>query len=63
MATISNTLTITTSKDSQNDLETDLNNNTADKMQTDNSNWTQAEKKKLEHMIDFHTEYQQLFGE
>ena len=63
MATISNTLSITTSKDSQNDLETDLNNNTEDKMQTDTSNWTLAEKKKLQHMIDFHTEYQQIFGE
>ena len=58
MATISNTSSITASEDSQNDLETDLNNNTEDKMQTDTSNWTLAEKKKLQHMIDFHTEYQ-----
>ena len=32
-------------------------------MQTDTSNWTLAKKKKLQHMIDFHTEYQQIFGE
>ena len=32
MATISNTSPITTSEDSQNDSETDLNNNTEDEM-------------------------------
>ena len=63
MATISNTSPITTSEDSQNNLETDLNDNMEDEMQTDTSNWTLAEKKKLQHMIDFHTEYQQIFGE
>ena len=63
MATISNTLSITTSEDSRNNLETDLNNNTEDEIQTDTSNWTLAKKKKLQHMIDFHTEYQQIFGE
>ena len=63
MATISNTSPITTSEDSQNNLETDLNDNTADEMQTDTSNWTLAERKKLQHMIDFHIEYQQIFGE
>ena len=63
MATISNTSSIMTSEDSRNDSETDLNDNMEDKMQTDTSNWTLAEKKKLQHMIDFHTEYQQIFGE
>ena len=58
MATISNTSSIMTSEDSQNDSETDLNDNMEDKMQTDTSNWTLAEKKKLQHMFDFHTEYQ-----
>ena len=33
------------------------------KYKTDTSNWTLAEKKKLQHMIDFHTEYQQIFDE
>ena len=63
MAAISNTSSITTSEDSRNDSETDLNDNTEDEMQTDTSNWTLAEKKKSQHMIDFHTEYQQIFGE
>ena len=45
MATILNTSSITTSEDSQNDSETDLNDNTEDKMQTDTSNWTLAERK------------------
>ena len=63
MATISNTSPITTSEDSQNNLETDLNKNMEDEMQTYNSNWTLAEKKRLQHMTDFHTEYQQISGE
>ena len=32
-------------------------------MQTDTSNWTLAEKKRLQHMTDFHEEFQQVFGE
>ena len=63
MATISNASPITTSEDSQYDSETDLNDNTKDEMQTDTSNWTLAEKKKLQHMTDFHREYQWIFGE
>ena len=58
MATISNTSPITTSENSQNDSETDLNDNMDDEIQTDTSSWTLAEKKKLQHMTDFHTEYQ-----
>ena len=58
MATILNTSPITTSEDSQNDLETDLNDNTEDEMQTDTSNWTLNEKKRLQHMTDCHEEYQ-----
>ena len=64
MATVSNTSPITTSDDSQNDLETDLNiNNTEDEMHTDTSNWTLAERKRLQHMTEFHEEYQCVFGE
>ena len=63
MATISNTSSITTSEGSQNNLETDLNDNMEDEMQTDTSNWTFAEKKRLQHMTEFHKEYQQVFGE
>ena len=58
MTTISNTSPITTSENSQNDSETDLNDNMDDEIQTDTSSWTLAEKKKLQHMTDFHTEYQ-----
>ena len=58
MATISNTSPITTSEGSQNDSETDLNDNTEDEMHTDTSTWTLAEKKRLQHMTDFHKEYQ-----
>ena len=58
MSTILNTSPITTSEDNQNDSETDLNDNTEDEMQTDTSNWTLAEKNRLQHMTDFHEEYQ-----
>ena len=64
MATVSNTSPITTSEDSQNDLETDLSiNSMEDEIHMDTSNWTLAERKRLQHMIEFHEEYQQVFGE
>ena len=34
-----------------------------DEMNTDVSSWTEAERKKLQHMTEFHQEYQQVFGE
>ena len=44
--------------------ETDLNiNNTEDEIHMDISNWTPAQKKKLQHMTEFHEEYQWIFGE
>ena len=64
MATVSNTSPITTSDDSQNDSETDLDiNNIEDEMHTYTSNWTLAERKRLQHMTEFHEEYQCVFGE
>ena len=64
MATFSNTSPITTSDDSQNDSETDLNiDNMEDEMHTDTSNWTLAERKRLQHMTEFHEEYQCIIGE
>ena len=61
MAFISSTSPITTSEDSS---ETDLNiNSTEDEIHTDISNWTPAQKKKLQHMTEFHKEYQWIFGE
>ena len=64
MATVSNTSPIMTSDDSQNNLDTDLNiDNTENEMHTNLSNWTIAERKRLQHMTEFHEEYQQVFGE
>ena len=64
MATVSITSQITTSKDNRNDSETDLSIvNTEDEMHTDLSTWTPAEKKKLQHMTEFHEEYKCVFGE
>ena len=61
MAFVSSTSPITTSEDSS---ETDLNiNNTEDEIRMDISNWTPAQKKKLQHMTEFHEEYQWIFGE
>ena len=37
--------------------------NTEDEMHTDLSNWTFAERKRLQHMTEFHEEYQQVFSE
>ena len=59
MATVSNTSPITTSEDRRNNSETDLSiDNTEDEMHMDTSNWTLAERKRLQHMTEFHKEYQ-----
>ena len=59
MATVSNTSPITTSEDSRNDSETDLSiDNMEDEMHANTSNWTLAERKRLQHMTEFHEEYQ-----
>ena len=53
-----------TSEDSQTNSDTDLSNiNMEDEMNTNGSNWTAVERKKLQHMTEFHEEYQQVFGE
>ena len=45
-------------------LETDLSNiNTEDEKHIDTTNWMPAKWKKLQHMAEFHEEYQQVFGE
>ena len=52
------------SEDSQNSSGTDLNIiNTEDEMHIDTTNWTPAKRKKLQHMTEFHEDYQQIFGE
>ena len=64
MATVPITSQITTSKDNRTNSNTDLSIvNTEDEIYTDLSTWTPAEKKKLQHMTEFHEEYQHVFGE
>ena len=64
MATIPITSQITTSEDNRTDSDTDLSIvNTEDEMHTNLSTWTPAERKKLQHMTEFHEEYQHVFGE
>ena len=64
MATVPITSQITTSKDNRTNSDTDLSIvNTNDEMHTDLSTWTPAERKKLQHMTEFHEEYQHVFGE
>ena len=42
---------------------TDLDEiNTKDEINTDTSKWSEKEKKKLQHMTEFHKEYQRVFG-
>ena len=52
------------SEDSQSSSGTDLNIvNTEDKMHIDTTNWTLNKRKKLQHMAEFHEDYQWIFGE
>ena len=61
MAFVSN---LPPSEDNQNSLETDLNIiNTEDEMCIDTTKWTPVKQKKLQHMTEFHEEYQQIFSE
>ena len=62
MATVPIVLQLTASVDEDNrtDSDTDLSIvNTEDEMHTDFSTWTPAERMKLQHMTEFHEEYQQ----
>ena len=57
---------ITTSIDEDNRTDSDTNLsavNTEDELHTAISTWTPAERKKLQHMTEFHEEYQHVFGE
>ena len=63
MATIPITTPIptseSTSEDTQTNSGTDLSNiNMEDEMNTNVGKWTDAERKKSQHMIEFHEEYQ-----
>ena len=37
--------------------------NTEDEMAIDTSKWSDKERKKLQHMTEFHKEYQRVFGD
>ena len=66
MATVPIALQITTSTDEDNrtDSDTDLSVvNTEDELHTNVSTWTPAERKTLQHMTEFHEEYQCVFGQ
>ena len=64
MATVSIASQITTSEDNRTDSDTDLSIvNTEDEMHTDLITWTPVERKKLQHMTEFHEEYQCVFSE
>ena len=62
MAFISNSSPLTSSED--NNLMMDLDrDNMEEEIHVDTSNWTLAKRKKLQHMTEFHKEYQRIFGE
>ena len=64
MDTIPITLHISTSGDNKTDSNTDLSIvDMEDEIHPDLSTWTPAERKKLQHMTEFHKEYQCVFGE
>ena len=67
MATIPNTPLIPTSPSTLEDNQTsgtDLEEiNMEDEMNTDISKWSDKERKKFQHMKEFHEEYQKVFGD
>ena len=62
MAFSSNTSPIISSEDSNSMTDLDRDN-TEEEIHADTSNWTLTKKKKLQHMTEFHKEYQWIFGE
>ena len=63
MDTVPITSHLSTSRDSETNSDTDLSIvNTEDELHPDLSTWTPAEKKKLQHMTEFHQEYEHIFG-
>ena len=65
MATVLNTPIIPTSPSEDTQTSgTDLEEiNTEDEMNTDTSKWSDKERRKLQHMKEFHEEYQRVFGD
>ena len=63
MATVPIASQMTISKDNRTNSDTDLSIiNTEDEMHMDPSTSTLAERKKLQHMTEFHEEYQHVFS-
>ena len=61
---IASQIPTSTDEDNRTDSDTDLSIvNTKDEMHTNLSSWTPAERKKLQHMTEFHEEYQHVFSE
>ena len=61
---IASQITTSTDEDNRTDSGTNLSAvDTKDKLHTDISTWTPAERKKLQHMTEFHEEYQHVFSE
>ena len=61
MASVSNS---SSSEDNQSSMGTDLSIiSTEEEKHIDMTNWTLAKWKKLQHMTEFHDEYQRIFGE
>ena len=57
-------LNSSSSEDNQSSMGTDLSIiSTEDEKHIDTINWTLAKWKKLQHMAEFHEEYQEIFGE
>ena len=66
MATVPIALQITTTTDEDNRTDSGTNLSavdTKDECHTDISTWTPAKRKKLQHMTEFHEEYQCVSGE
>ena len=64
MVTIPTTSQISTSADEENITDIDLSvENTEDELQANTSTWSPADHKKLQHMTQFHQEYQPIFRE
>ena len=61
MAFISNSSPITSSEDNNSKMDLDRDN-MEEEIHADTSNWTLVKRKKL-HMMEFHEEYQWIFGE
>ena len=63
MDTVPITLHLSTSEDNKTNLGTDLSIvDMEDEIHPDLSTWTPTERKKLQHMTEFHEEYQRVFG-